>query len=75
MNKYVDFQKWLQQAVLNDTFIYYKGFLAEDIGKLNMDKEVLQYTRTVLRLAERGVIAVVQKKIGNCNYEYRAVKI
>ena len=48
---------------------------AEDIGKLNMDKEVLQYTRTVLRLAERGIIAVVQKKIGFCNYEYRAVKI
>ena len=59
MNKYVDFQKWLQQAVLNDTFIYYKGFLAEDIGKITMEKEVLQYTRTVLRLAERGVIAVV----------------
>ena len=75
MNKYVDFQKWLQQAVLNDTFIYYKGFLAEDIGKLNMDKEVLQYTRTVLRLAEKGVINLVQKKIGFCNYEYRAVKI
>ena len=75
MNKYVDFQKWLQQAVLNDTFIYYKGFLAEDIGKITMEKEVLQYTRTVLRLAERGVIAVVQKKRGNCNYEYMAIKI
>ena len=75
MNKYVDFQKWLQEAVLNDTFIYYNGFLAEDIGKITMDKEVLQYTRTVLRLAERGVIAVVQKKIGNCNYEYMAIKI
>lgn len=75
MSKYVDFQKWLQKAVLNDTFIYYKGFLAEDFGKLNMEKEVLQYTRTVLRLAERGVIAVVQKKIGNSNYEYMAVKI
>jgi|TARA_R110002110_G_scaffold385470_1_gene597081 hypothetical protein len=75
MNKYVDFQKWLQEAVLNDTFIYYNGFLAEDIGKITMEKEVLQYTRTVLRLAERGVIAVVQKKIGNCNYEYMAIKI
>ena len=75
MNKYVDFQKWLQEATLNNTFIYYKGFLAEDFGKLNMDKEVLQYTRTVLRLAERGIIAVVQKKIGFCNYEYMAVKI
>ena len=40
-----------------------------------MDKEVLQYTRTVLRLAEKGVINLVQKKIGFCNYEYRAVKI
>ena len=40
-----------------------------------MDKEVLQYTRTVLRLVERGIIAVVQKKIGNCNYEYMAIKI
>ena len=75
MNNYTDFQKWLQQAVLNDTFIYYKGFLAEDIGKLNIDKEVLQYTRTVLRLAEKGVIGLVQKKIGFCNYEYMAVKI
>ena len=75
MNKYVDFQKWLQQAVLNDIFIYYKGFLAEDIGKITMEKEVLQYTRTVLRLAERGVIGLVQKKIGFCNYEYMAVKI
>ena len=75
MNNYTDFQKWLQQAILNDTFIYYKGFLAEDIGKLNIDKEVLQYTRTVLRLAEKGVIGLVQKKIGFCNYEYRAVKI
>jgi hypothetical protein len=75
MNKYTDFQKWLQQAVLNDTFIYYNGFLAEDIGKLNMDKEVLQYTRTVLKLAEKGVIGLVQKKIGFCNYKYMAVKI
>ena len=75
MNKYVDFQKWLQEATLNDTFIYYKGFLAEDIGKITMEKEVLQYTRTVLRLAERGVIGLVQKKIGFCNYEYMAVKI
>jgi|AntAceMinimDraft_5_1070358.scaffolds.fasta_scaffold11280_4 hypothetical protein len=75
MNKYVDFQKWLQEAVLNDTFIYYKGFLGEDFGKLNIDKEVLQYTKTVLRLAERGVIAIVQKKIGLGNYEYMAVKI
>jgi len=49
MNKYVDFQKWLQEAVLNDTFIYYKGFLGEDFGKLNIDKEVLQYTKTVFK--------------------------
>tara|TARA_R110000787_G_scaffold151009_1_gene264920 strand:+ start:312 stop:539 length:228 start_codon:yes stop_codon:yes gene_type:complete len=75
MNKYTDFQKWLQQAVLNDTFIYYNGFLAEDIGKLNINKEVLQYTRTVLKLAEKGVIGLVQKKIGFCNYKYMAVKI
>ena len=41
----------------------------------SLKKEVLQYTRTVLRLVERGIIAVVQKKIGNCNYEYMAIKI
>jgi hypothetical protein len=64
----LDIINWRNQAEIGDEIVYHTGYLANqrfrDVDKIAAD---------AWRLAERGRVCLVQKKLGDGRYEYIAV--
>ena len=71
---YLNFQKWLHNSNKGQSFVYFKGYLAQEKSHANFEKEILRFTNTLMRLSEKGLISLVQKRLGVANYEYKAIK-
>ena len=74
VSDYLNFQKWLHNSNKGQSFVYFKGYLAQEKSHANFEKEILRFTNTVMRLSEKGLISLVQKRLGVANYEYIAIK-
>ena len=71
---YNDFQQWLRTAIVGSQFLYYEGFLAKD-SQMASNTELIKLARTMMKLTEKGVITLVQQKLGTENYKYIAIKL
>ena len=69
-----DFQQWLRTSTPNSQFLYYEGFLAKDC-QLASSTELTKFAKSVMKLAEKRVITLVQQKLGSKNYKYIAIKL
>lgn len=79
------FKRWAQVAKRGDRFIYHKGFLMVDREKLRVRSEDgwvvcpnLLALNAVADLAldayNRGLVHLFQKRLGDGEYEYRAIR-
>jgi len=72
-----EIQKWITNAKLNESIIYYTGHLAEELNKI----EIRKMANAFMEAAQQKKIDLFQKKIkeGNPNhkpiYEYIARRL
>ena len=66
----IDLQSWRYSATVGDEIAYYRGYVASDRLKV---AGVDAVANDAMRLAEKGRVCLVQKKITDGLYDYLAV--
>jgi hypothetical protein len=73
---------WLGNSKTGDMCIYYEGFLMYDKEIYKRENPGARYfsgaieaTVTALEASSRGLVALLQKKIGEGRYDYYAVRL
>jgi len=75
----VEFCSWLSQAASGDVLEYHRGFLAADrmpFGNPMVPEtreELVRTSACVMRLAERGFVHLVQRRLGADRFSYLAI--
>ena len=73
---------FVQDAKRGETFAYYTGFLAADRGfgipvdmQTTEQRAASEAGNSAWRYFQKGVVTLVQRKLGSGIYEYLAVKL
>lgn len=75
----IDLLAWLSQARTGDAFEYHRGFLALDRScsgrALNENRRITlgPMASLALSLADRGLVDLVQRRIGTSDFSYWAI--
>ena len=76
INTYDKLQTWIKTATPGECVIYYEGYLAKDLRSNNIN--VKQRARAIQELTyhnkDKRNITLTQKKEGDFNYKYIAIK-
>ena len=76
VNTYNSLQAWIKAATPGERVIYYEGYLAKDLRSNN--NNIRQRARAIQELTyhnkDKRNITLTQKKEGDFNYQYIAVK-
>lgn len=73
----MNFHKWVEWAKPGDKVVYHRGYLLwnrDGHGKL-IDRELGKIAFDAYRAYEKKQVVLVQRKRGNHDYEYVAVKL
>jgi hypothetical protein len=73
LNKLID---WLSSAKRGSSYTYYEGFLSRDRDLKNREDytELNMLADRAWHLYEDGKVALVQRRVGSCIYQYRVQK-
>jgi hypothetical protein len=79
-----DFNTWLSTAAIGDKLVYYSGFLGRDrADEINTHTKQLtrpavaglhDLAKAVLSAAAARKVMLVQRRLGNEQYEYQAIR-
>ena len=76
LNRFDKLQSWIKTATPGERVIYYEGYLARDLQSNN--NNIKQRARAIQELTyhnkDKRNITLTQKKEGDFNYQYIAVK-
>ena len=74
------FREWLHAAERNDRLVYYRGYLARDIGsedkhqRTDDQHDIAMLGEAVNEAARKGLVLLFQKRNGETNFDYYAVR-
>jgi hypothetical protein len=76
INTYDKLQSWIKTATPGERVVYYEGYLAKDLQSNN--NNIKQRARAIQELTyhnkDKRNITLTQKKEGDFNYQYIAIK-
>lgn len=74
------FREWVRSAKRNERLVYYRGYLARDIGpedryqRTDDQHDLALLADAVRECAAKGQVLLFQKKNGKTNFDYYAVR-
>ena len=77
LKTYDKIKSWISNAQPGQRVIYYDGYLAKDLksGNSNVRQRAKAIHEVTYHNKDKGNITLVQKKKGQFNYQYIAIKI